>query len=841
MTVEALRAASYRFAVTFRERRSSYLTVVILVGLVGGLALGAIGGARRTQSSYSTYLASINPLNLEIGTAFDNPSLGSSVGYDPRVAPKLAQLPFVRTVETVVGFDGNIAGNVTGAHLRVGAGEKPPVFEAGLGGEYITEDRVHLVAGRLANPADPHEAIMNAQAAQELGVHLGSVIRFGLNSDDQERLIASSNGPSSLPPVKVVSIKLVGLVVFPFQVVEDQYDALGSAEILATPALAREFAPCCAYYSFGVLRLVGGSRSIARVASEITHSGVVSKGLISALGFMTLAPSISSADRAIRPEGIALGVFGAFAGLAALIIASQVIGRQLRRRADEFDTLRALGASPFTIMADGMIGTLASVIVGSLLAIVVAVALSPLFPLGPVGRVTPISVAFDWTVLGLGFVSLVLVLGGVTLLFSYRQLPHRLLARDRLDERPSDVARVIASSGLPASAEIGVRFALESRNGRDAVPVRSVILGAALAILVVVATVTFGSSLNTLLSRPRLYGWNWNYMLLSGFSGDEDLPAGQTASLLARDHDVVAATGVYFSRAQIEGQDVGVLGTTPNAAVGPAILTGHGLRAANEIVLGSATMAALHTHVGQTLEVDPGGKTSVRLIVAGTATMPTLMGLDMGDGAVIDYRLIPAPLRNTQGSSTPGPNAFLIETRGGDSKTNLLSLQQITATINRTPVNQGSAGGAISVLRPTEIVNSGSIEAIPTILGAGLAAGAVVALGSTLIASVRRRRHDLAVLKTLGLSRRQLAMIIRWQSSVAITIGTLVGVPSGIAVGRLLWVLFARGIHAVPEPRVPALTVVAIALGALALANIVAAVPGRIAARTQTAALLRAE
>jgi ABC-type antimicrobial peptide transport system permease subunit len=258
-------------------------------------------------------------------------------------------------------------------------------------------------------------------------------------------------------------------------------------------------------------------------------------------------------------------------------------------------------------------------------------------------------------------------------------------------------------------------------------------------------------------------------------------------------------------------------------------------------VFGAETMAALHAHLGQTLEVSTGAKQPVRLVVAGTATLPAVLGLDMGNGAVIDYQLIPAPLRNAQGNTTPGPNAFLIDTRGGYSTANLNSLQQITQRINRTPVNQGSAGGTISVLRPTEIVNSGSIKAIPTILGAGLAAGAVAALSITLIASVRRRRRDLAVLKTLGLSGRQLATIVAWQSSVAVTIGTIVGVPLGIVAGRLLWDLFASGIHAVPAPSVPALAIVGIALGAIVLANIVAAIPGRIAARTPTAILLRAE
>jgi len=66
------------------------------------------------------------------------------------------------------------------------------------------------------------------------------------------------------------------------------------------------------------------------------------------------------------------------------------------------------------------------------------------------------------------------------------------------------------------------------------------------------------------------------------------------------------------------------------------------------------------------------------------------------------------------------------------------------------------------------------------------------------------------------------------------------GIPVGIAIGRALWNLFANDIHAVPSPSVPASYLVAVAVGALVLANAVAAIPGRMAARTPTALLLRA-
>ncbi|MGH8997616.1 MAG: FtsX-like permease family protein, partial [Acidimicrobiales bacterium] len=122
-----------------------------------------------------------------------------------------------------------------------------------------------------------------------------------------------------------------------------------------------------------------------------------------------------------------------------------------------------------------------------------------------------------------------------------------------------------------------------------------------------------------------------------------------------------------------------------------------------------------------------------------------------------------------------------------------------------------------------------------------LGVGAVVALGLTLLASVRRRRRELALLKTLGFTRRQLATTVAWQASVAVAVGTVVGVPVGIVIGRLLWATFAGEINAVPVAVVPVLSVGLIALSALVLANLLSYVPGRLASATPTAVLLRAE
>ena len=450
---------------------------------------------------------------------------------------------------------------------------------------------------------------------------------------------------------------------------------------------------------------------------------------------------------------------------------------------------------------DGLLGSLGALLLGSLLAGAVAVALSPLGPLGPVRPFLGVALRPDWTVIGVGVAILVLVLGGVAVLASFHSLPDR--ARNRSGRFTSSrVTTAATRAGLPPAVVTGVRFALEPGVGRSAVPVRSAILGAILAVTVVVATVTFGSSLDTLVSHPALYGWNWNYDI-DGGGGLGDVPGPAATKLLNADPLVQSWTGIYYSTLTLDGVNVPVMGATPGAAVAPPLLSGHGLQAANQVVLGTSTLRSLHKQVGDTVQVRIHDRKPVTLRIVGTATLPPIgvvgsSHLEMGTGAVLAYRIIPPAARNLF-ESTPGPNAILVRTKGGNNRAALASLQSIGRRVD-IAANGGSVFG---VLRPAEILNYGSLGTTPLFLGAALAVGAAAALGITLVTSVRRRRHDLTILKTLGFTRGQLALAVAVQASVAAVIGCAIGIPAGIAVGRVLWNLFATEISAVPAPDGP--------------------------------------
>lgn len=85
-----MRVAWYRCAATFGRRWGGYLTLALLIGLIGGIAMGSVAAARRTQSSYATFLAATNPSDLGLS------------GQGPNLTRELARLPGVQRVEAAL-------------------------------------------------------------------------------------------------------------------------------------------------------------------------------------------------------------------------------------------------------------------------------------------------------------------------------------------------------------------------------------------------------------------------------------------------------------------------------------------------------------------------------------------------------------------------------------------------------------------------------------------------------------------------------------------------------------------------------------------------------------------
>ena len=245
------RVAWYRFRTTFGRRLGGYFGIVVLIGLTGGIAFGSIAGARRTQSSYPKFLAGTNPSDMTVSV------FNSYGGTVPELNAKIARLPDVKRVTSVyipqVAFV-NPNGTPDAHHATSQA-----FTIASPDGEFLDQDRLAAVHGRLARPNDANEAVMNASAARQLGVHVGEVMHLGVFTSH------------TAPARRRWNVKLVGIVDFNNQVIQDDIDA-AYGFIVVTPAFLREAiraAPSAVMPVSNGLQLDHGARDVSTVEREL--------------------------------------------------------------------------------------------------------------------------------------------------------------------------------------------------------------------------------------------------------------------------------------------------------------------------------------------------------------------------------------------------------------------------------------------------------------------------------------------------------------------------------------------------------------------------------------------
>ena len=149
-------------------------------------------------------------------------------------------------------------------------------------------------------------------------------------------------------------------------------------------------------------------------------------------------------------------------------------------------------------------------------------------------------------------------------------------------------------------------------------------------------------------------------------------------------------------------------------------------------------------------------------------------------------------------------------------------------------------GAEVSGLRmPSEVNNLDLIRSMPRAMVIVLAAFAALAAAHALVTTVRRRRQDLAVLRSLGFVGRQLGATIAIQATALAAVGLLIGIPLGIVGGRLTWRAVADGIGVIDHPETPALALAAVVAVALVVVNLVALRPSWRAKRIPPATILR--
>jgi hypothetical protein len=218
----------------------------------------------------------------------------------------------------------------------------------------------------------------------------------------------------------------------------------------------------------------------------------------------------NAAEKAQRPihlEAIALALFGAITGLAALLVLGQALARQVAADTDDHSTLAALGADRPQLVAVPLARAIIIGLAGAVVAVVVALLLSPLTPIG-LARRAEIHPGFcvNWAVLAVGF----LCVAGVVVLRAF--VAAWRAARSwqehggkKVPARPGPLNATASGSRLGPPAVAGLAMAFERGRG---VASGTTILGNLAAIAGVVAAITFGASLNHLVDARE--GWNWD-------------------------------------------------------------------------------------------------------------------------------------------------------------------------------------------------------------------------------------------------------------------------------------------------------------------------------------------
>jgi predicted lysophospholipase L1 biosynthesis ABC-type transport system permease subunit len=142
-------------------------------------------------------------------------------------------------------------------------------------------------------------------------------------------------------------------------------------------------------------------------------------------------------------------------------------------------------------------------------------------------------------------------------------------------------------------------------------------------------------------------------------------------------------------------------------------------------------------------------------------------------------------------------------------------------------------------VKPPEIVNVDGLLSAPLVLGALLGLALMVGLPLAIVISVRDRQRELAILRALGFSSRDLRATVRWQAATIVTVGALVGVPLGIIAGRLAWNRFADRLGLVPTADIPYLWLALVIVAIVVITMLGALPPARTATRISPTEALR--
>ena len=473
-------------------------------------------------------------------------------------------------------------------------------------------------------------------------------------------------------------------------------------------------------------------------------------------------------------------------------------------------------------MIPGAIALVAGTVIGA----AISVALSPLHPVGLARSAEPDpDFAVDGTVLILG-VAGSLVAGSLVLAGVLSLLPSRTRT-----ERVGRVAGLATASGVSPPVAAGLRLATGRGAGLRATPVRAAVTAAFAGTAGVLAAFVFASSLDRLVDSPRLYGWGSDAQI-TGADGSQVSDGAVDERALLADADLAAvAEAVHAFQVQIDRTPIQVIVQLDRKGrTEPIMVDGRAPEAADEIAVAGASLERIDRQVGDLVEVRTA-EASRRMRIVGVVAVPV-----SSDGG-----------QSAEGGWLTMDGAFADRLSGscdGDVSCYRNYAMTLAPGADLDAVTRRYSGGEVIVERPVapgEVQQLSAVGRIPWLLAGFLGLLGVASVGHAAWMTVRRRRRDLVLLRTLGFTAAELRSAVAVQVSVLVVAGGGFGVVAGVIVGRQVWRLVVDSVSLPYAPVVPWVSLIAVPLAGLLLAQLLASVPRRTAARLHAAEVLRTE
>ena len=799
-----LAVAWYWARTELRRRWRAWLAIGLLVGIGGGLAMGSIAGARRTDSAYPRFLADADPPDLVLDPDFD--------------VDGAAFLDAVEALPGVVGRSDAQAialGEVVGGEVDISA--IGSTIASVDGDRFYRRDRVRVLEGRMPDPDSTDEVLVSHTAAAD-GVEVGDRIEYAV-LDVATVFDALESGDPILPATvgEPLAVEVTGIGVFPeLAVVEELYAA---DVVLLPPALHASVPEASHLWSRSGFYL-SDDADVGSVQRQI-------KDLAAELGgdtfFEDRADITDRVQRAQRPYVLALGGLGGAGAIFVALLATQLIRRTTAQTERDREVLAALSADGVLLRLGAVLPAAVAAVVAAGAAVAVQLVVSHWTPVGPIRPVeTQQGLHLDWTIASAGVVTVVVLCVAPALVVGRRP-------RDRASRSGSLMAWA-TQAGAPLGVVLGVARATGTGDRVRRSSARSGLASVALSVGMLVAVVTFGASLAHLVDNPEVHGWNADVGLLgAGGYGNFDVPG------LAEVDGLDQLTVGKFGNLGIEDDSVPGMGLVPiRGDLLPPILEGRAPRSPSEIALGRSTLAGIGAEIGDAVDVRLPGDDPAPMTIVGTTVLPGLGPLDndrptLGNGALVvlpDDALVEEEL---------GWSVILADFAAG------ADAGAVTADLVRAADEQAGETDVFELFRPTDIDAFARLGSVPMVL-VGLFG--LVALGSlthVLLVTARSWRRDRAVLAALGAETVQLRSAVRWQAVVVVGLATAVALPAGSVLGRWAWRSLAEEIGIAPEPVQPLLVMAGVVAALLATALAVTVVPDRIAATHRPVDHLRAE